>query len=87
MKLEPGSKIFLYTDGIPEATDPENELFGMERLVNALNGDPDADPEQILKNVRKAVDDHVKDAEQFDDLTMLCFEYNGHSSDDEQDRV
>ena len=43
-----------------------------------MNLDPSAAPEQILKNVRKAVDEFVKEAEQFDDLTMLCLEYNGN---------
>ena len=46
-------------------------------MIDALNVDPDAAPEQILKNVRASVDSFVKDAEQFDDLTMLCLEYKG----------
>ena len=46
-------------------------------MIDALNVDPDAAPEQILKNVRASVDGFVKDAEQFDDLTMLCLEYKG----------
>ena len=75
--LEPGAKIFVYTDGVPEATDAENRLFGTDRMLEALNRQPDAAPEQILKNVREAVDSFVKDAEQFDDLTMLCVEYKG----------
>ena len=78
LTLEPGSKLFLYTDGVPEATAADDEQFGTERMVNALNLDPFAAPEQILKNVRKAVDEFVKEAEQFDDLTMLCLEYNGN---------
>ena len=75
--LEPGSKLFLYTDGVPEATDAKEELFGAERLLEALNEDIEASPESILKNVRAAVDGFVKEAEQFDDLTMLCLEYVG----------
>ncbi len=77
MDLEPGSKLFLYTDGIPEATDKDNKLFGMERLVKALNEKPDGHPQQLMSDVQKAVDRFVKDAEQFDDLTMMCFEYKG----------
>ena len=46
-------------------------------MLEALNADPNAAPEDILKNVRAAVDAFVKDAEQFDDLTMLCVEYKG----------
>ena len=75
--LAPGDKLFLYTDGVPEATDAENQMFGTERMLAALNEAPEAAPEQILNNVRKAVDDFVKEAEQFDDLTMLCLEYRG----------
>ena len=77
LQLEPGSKLFLYTDGVPEANDADNRLFGMERMLAALNADPDAVPEQVLKNVRGAVDGFVNGAEQFDDLTMLCMEYRG----------
>ena len=77
MQLEPGAKIFVYTDGVPEATNRKGEMFGIDRMVEALNKKADAAPEKVLKNVRKAVDGFVKDAEQFDDLTMLCMEYLG----------
>lgn len=73
--LKPGDKMFLYTDGVPEATDENEKLFGMERMLEALNKAPEAHPEQVLQNVREAVDSFVKTEEQFDDLTMLCFEY------------
>ncbi len=76
LKLEPGCKLFLYTDGVPEATDADEKMFGTDRMVDALNMDPDASPEQILENVRTAVNEFVKDAEQFDDLTMLCLDYH-----------
>jgi sigma-B regulation protein RsbU (phosphoserine phosphatase) len=77
LQLKPGSKLFVYTDGVAEATSAEKELYGTERMIDALNTDPDAAPQQILKNVRASVDGFVKDAEQFDDLTMLCVEYKG----------
>ena len=77
LKLEPGDKLFLYTDGLPEAVNPAQEAFGTERMIAALNRAPDADPEETLGNVRKAVDEFVRGAEQFDDLTMLCLEYKG----------
>ena len=77
LTLYPGDRLFVYTDGVPEATDPENALFGTERMLSALNERPDAGPEQVLNNVRAAVDAFVRDAEQFDDLTMLCMEYRG----------
>ncbi len=77
LQLRPGAKLFLYTDGVPEATNAENELFGTERMLAALNENVGASPEEMLKNVRRAVDDFVKDAEQFDDLTVLGMEYKG----------
>lgn len=77
LQIVPGTKLFLYTDGVPEAADAENNMFGCDRMLAALNGDADAAPKQVLENVRASVDAFVKDAEQFDDLTMLCLEYNG----------
>lgn len=75
LTLTPGTRLFVYTDGIPEATSRGNELFGTDRMVEALNKNPSADPCETLKNVRSAVDGFVKDAEQFDDMTMLCLVY------------
>lgn len=75
--LEPGSKLFVYTDGVPEATNAAMELFGTERMASALNSEPDAAPMDLLRNVRSAVNTFVQKAEQFDDLTMLCMEYKG----------
>jgi sigma-B regulation protein RsbU (phosphoserine phosphatase) len=46
-------------------------------MLQVLNADPEAAPEQLLQNVRAAVDEFVGHAEQFDDLTMLCLEYHG----------
>ena len=77
VQLSPGAKLFVYTDGVPEATNKDNELFGTERMLAALNENTGVSPETVLQNVRAAVDDFVKNAEQFDDLTMLCMEYKG----------
>ena len=77
LQMNPGDKLFLYTDGVPEATDRDGALFGTARMLNALNEMKDGSPEQVLKYVRRAVDGFVKEAEQFDDLTMLCLEYKG----------
>ncbi|MBO4534639.1 MAG: PP2C family protein-serine/threonine phosphatase, partial [Clostridia bacterium] len=77
VQLTKGAKLFVYTDGVPEATNAHEELFGMDRLLEALNGNLEASPEEMLANVRKSVDDFVQDAEQFDDLTMLGLEYKG----------
>ncbi len=80
LQIVPGTKLFLYTDGVPEAADAENNMFGCDRMLAALNEDTDAAPRQVLENVRASVDAFVKDAEQFDDLTMLCLEYKGSRS-------
>ena len=77
IQLRPGDKLFLYTDGVPEATDAENHMFGMDRMIDTLNAEPGVSPEQTLRNMRLAVDGFVQQAEQFDDLTMLCLEYYG----------
>ena len=77
LQLEPGAKLFLYTDGVPEATRAGNELFGMDRMIHALNTVMDNAPQEILRTVRSAVDEFVQNAEQFDDITMLCVEYRG----------
>ncbi len=71
IQLDKGDTIFLYTDGVPEATNANSEFFGINRLLDSLNSSKAADPMNILRNVRKSVDDFVGDAEQFDDLTML----------------
>lgn len=76
-KLNKGDSIFLYTDGIPEATDANQEQFGTDRMMSALNIDPNGTPEEILSNVKNEVNSFVGDAVQFDDLTMLCLRYNG----------
>ncbi|HBI51996.1 MAG TPA: phosphoserine phosphatase, partial [Ruminococcaceae bacterium] len=79
-ELFPGDSVFVYTDGVPEATDANNVLFGNERMLEALNKYPDADQETILRNVKATVDAFVGSAPQFDDLTMLGFKYNGNGA-------
>lgn len=74
-QLEPGDRIFQYTDGVTEATDAHNTLYGMERLNNILNRDLGSTPEQVLAAVKEDVYKFVGDAPQFDDITMLCLEY------------
>ena len=65
----------MYTDGVPEATNAHRELFGSARMVEALNRDPEAGPEALLRNVRQEIDGFVGDAPQFDDITMLALFY------------
>ena len=70
--LEKGGTLFVYTDGVAEATNLQDELFGTDRMLAALNEDPEASPEQLLRNMQSAVDRFVGEATQFDDLTMLA---------------
>lgn len=74
IRLNKGDKIFLYTDGLPEATDKDNRMFTAEGMVKALNRYKKENPENILKGVNQCVDEFVGNAPQFDDLTMMCLE-------------
>ncbi len=76
-ELYPGDSLFVYTDGVPEATDAKVELFGTDRMLAALNRNPDAEPEELLHNVRADIDAFVGDAPQFDDITMLGLHFMG----------
>ncbi|MBQ6451896.1 MAG: SpoIIE family protein phosphatase [Solobacterium sp.] len=74
IQLGKGDKLFLYTDGAPEATRSDNQMYGMERLVQALNDHRQDTPKQILEGVHQSINEFVGEAPQFDDLTMLCLE-------------
>ena len=76
-ELNPGDSLFVYTDGVAEATNKELELFGTDRMIDALNSSLGATPQNVLGNVMTHINKFVGDAEQFDDITMLCFEYKG----------
>ncbi|MGX8715036.1 MAG: SpoIIE family protein phosphatase [Lachnospiraceae bacterium] len=84
-QLYPGDSLFVYTDGATEATNKEFTLFGMDRLKDALNKDPEADPTVVLNNVIESIDLFVGEAPQFDDLTMLAIRYNGSESKTDQE--
>ena len=76
-ELHPGDSLFVYTDGVAEATDAHNELFGNDRMLAALNENPNAEPEALLHTMRRHIDAFVGDAPQFDDITMLGLMYKG----------
>lgn len=75
MQLEVGDKLFQYTDGVTEATNSNCELYGEDRLEAALNKNTDKSPAELLPLIKSDIDMFVGEAEQFDDITMLCFEY------------
>lgn len=73
--LEPGDKIFQYTDGVTEATNINNELYGMDRLKAALDVNSDKKVSELLPAIKADIDKFVGSAPQFDDITMLGFEF------------
>jgi sigma-B regulation protein RsbU (phosphoserine phosphatase) len=82
IRLAPGDEIFLYTDGVTEASDENQTLFGEERLIEVLNGTPEESVEARCKTVKRAIDSFVGDAEQFDDITMLSLRFNFFRDDE-----
>ena len=80
-EMKPGDRLFVYTDGVAEAMNNDRELFGTDRLLTVLNSDPNAAPRQVLENVTNGINAFVGEAEQFDDITMLSFVYNGSDGD------
>ena len=72
LELGPGDTLFVYTDGVAEATDAANTLYGTERMLGALNAAPERGPEELLAAVRSDIDQFVGGAPQFDDITMLA---------------
>ena len=85
MMLEPGDRIFQYTDGVPEATNINNELYGMQRLGIILNKVKDKKPDEILPAIKNDIDEFVGEAPQFDDISMLCLDYKARMEIKEED--
>lgn len=79
LELAPGDALFLYTDGVTEATDAEKQLYGEERLATALNSHKDYAPKELLSAVRDDVEAFVGQAPQFDDITVLSLCYYGQT--------
>ena len=75
--LYPGDKLFVYTDGVPEACNNKGDFFGISRMEDALQTAVEGTPQDVLCSVRESVNEFADQAEQFDDLTMLCLEYRG----------
>lgn len=77
IEMKPGDRIFVYTDGVPEATNAAEEFYGTDRMLDALNAVPGLEPEELLMQIKKDVDAFVGTAPQFDDLTMVALHYKG----------
>ena len=76
-ELHPGDCLYVYTDGVPEATNADNELFGTDRMLAALNESSNVSAEEVLETVNSHIGKFVGNAPQFDDITMLCLKYFG----------
>ena len=76
LELMPGDTLYLYTDGVTEATSSAQELYGEERLQAALNEASELPVSQLLPRIKNCIDTFVGDAEQFDDITMLGLQYH-----------
>ena len=77
LELGQGGILLVYTDGAPEATNGDLELFGTDRMLEALNSRSGEHPKDVVENLTQAIAEFVGDAPQFDDLTMLCVKFNG----------
>ena len=75
LTLHPGDRLFLYTDGVPEATNTENTLYGETRLLDFMNRNSAVDSTSLLPALKANIDEFVGEAPQFDDITMLMFDY------------
>ena len=75
LTLSPGDRLFLYTDGVPEATNTENKLYGEERLLEFMNKNSNVEAVELLPSLKANIDEFVGEAPQFDDITMLMFDY------------
>ncbi len=75
LTLNPGDRLFLYTDGVPEATNVENKLYGEDRLLSFMNQNASMEATKLLPALKANIDEFVGEAPQFDDITMLMFDY------------
>ena len=85
--MEPGDRLFLYTDGVTEATDASNQLYGEERLSGFMNGHVEDTAENVLHGLKQDIDRFVGEAPQFDDITMLMLDFKKKNEGDTLDEI
>ncbi len=81
LQMQPGDRLFVYTDGVPEAIDKDEKAYGTGRLVDKLNELKEEPQKETLEKVHHDIVKFVREAEQFDDITMLGFTYIGGETD------
>lgn len=87
LRLEPGDAVFVYTDGVAEAIDEEETLFGTERMLQALNGCQDGTAQETVEHVGRRIGEFVGAAPQFDDITMLCLINRNERTEEKEGRA
>lgn len=87
LQLEPGDEIFLYTDGVTEATDIQENAYGEDRLLRLLNENKCVDSKSLCELVKNDIDRFAGDAPQFDDITMLSLKYNNNMKEDKNEGI
>ena len=80
IRLEPGDKLFVYTDGVPESINPAKEQYGTDRMLQKLNETQSRPLQEVLPAIREDVEAFAAGEEQFDDITMLGFAFNGEDN-------
>ena len=81
IRMNPGDRIFVYTDGVTEASDEKKEQYGTGRLREQLNRQKNADQKTLLESILQDIRNFAGAVDQFDDITMLGLTYNGDSSE------
>ena len=75
LTLQKGDTVFLYTDGVTEAENAAKELYGEDRLLRCFEQIKNSAPEEVIETIKQSVEVFVNGADQFDDMTMLCFKW------------
>ena len=81
LHMEPGDVLYVYTDGVPESINTSEEQYGTDRMLDILSANTGTSVAELLADVKEDMDVFVGEAEQFDDITMMGFRYNGPRQD------
>ncbi|MCF0132831.1 MAG: SpoIIE family protein phosphatase [Blautia sp.] len=84
--LSPGDSIYVYTDGVPEATNADNQMYGTDRMMAMLNLNKNGSIKDMLHSMKEDIDAFTGDVSAFDDITMLCMKFRGKQDHKNQER-